>query len=59
MRTPTACTATPWPFRAAGLIAAGLPEPEPQDGAGSYWAPTVAADRFVESVYNSLKKVAR
>ena len=33
---------------AAGLIAAGLPEPEPLD-AGSYWAPTVAADRFVES----------
>jgi len=34
---------------AAGLIAAGLPEPEPHDGAGPYWAPTVAADRFVES----------
>jgi hypothetical protein len=34
---------------AAGLIAAGLPEPEPPDGAGPYWAPTVAADRFVES----------
>jgi Helicase conserved C-terminal domain len=34
---------------AAGLIAVGLPEPEPIDGAGTYWAPTVAADRFVES----------
>jgi XPB/Ssl2-like helicase family protein len=34
---------------AAGLIAVGLPEPEPHDGAGPYWAPTVAADRFVES----------
>src|SRR5215218_3396450 len=26
-----------------------MPEPEPQDGAGPYWAPTVAADRFLES----------
>jgi hypothetical protein len=34
---------------AAGLIAAGLPDPAPPDGAGPYWAPTVAADRFVES----------
>jgi hypothetical protein len=34
---------------AAGLIATGTPEPEPQDGAGPYWAPTVAADRFLES----------
>jgi Helicase conserved C-terminal domain len=34
---------------AAGLIAAGLPEPDPHDGTGPYWAPTVAADRFVES----------
>ena len=34
---------------AAGLIAAGMPEPDPQDGAGPYWAPTVAADRFIES----------
>ena len=34
---------------AAGLIAAGLPDPQPADGAGPYWAPTVAADRFVES----------
>jgi hypothetical protein len=34
---------------AAGLIAVGMPEPEPHDGAGPYWAPTVAADRFVES----------
>jgi len=34
---------------AAGLIAAGIPEPDPLDGTGPYWAPTLAADRFVES----------
>jgi Helicase conserved C-terminal domain len=34
---------------AAGLIAAGLPEPDRHDGVGPYWAPTVATDRFVES----------
>ena len=34
---------------AAGLIASGQPEPGPHDGVGPYWAPTVAADRFVES----------
>ncbi|MGV0745304.1 helicase-associated domain-containing protein [Mycolicibacterium sp. XJ870] len=34
---------------AAGLIAAGMPEPDPGEGTGPYWAPTVAADRFVES----------
>jgi hypothetical protein len=34
---------------AAGLITAGMPEPDPRDGAGPFWAPTVAADRFVES----------
>lgn len=34
---------------AAGLIAAGMPDPDPGDGAGPYWAPTVAADRFIES----------
>lgn len=35
---------------AAGLIAAGMPEPDPHDGGiGPYWAPTVAADRFIES----------
>ncbi|WP_264077155.1 helicase-associated domain-containing protein [Mycolicibacterium houstonense] len=33
----------------AGLIAAGMPEPDPGDGTGPYWAPTVAADRFIES----------
>lgn len=33
----------------AGLIAAGLPEPDPGDGTGAFWAPTVAADRFIES----------
>lgn len=33
---------------AAGLISAGVPDPEPLD-VGSYWAPTVASDRFVES----------
>lgn len=34
---------------AAGLIATGMPEPEPPDGTGPYWAPTVATDRFLES----------
>ena len=34
---------------AAGLIASGMPDPEPSDGAGPYWAPTVAADRFLET----------
>jgi hypothetical protein len=34
---------------AAGLIAAGMPEPDPHSGVCPYWAPTVAADRFVES----------
>lgn len=33
----------------AGLIASGEPDPEPDDGLGTYWAPTVAADRFVET----------
>ncbi|VEG57767.1 DNA-binding protein [Mycolicibacterium aurum] len=33
----------------AALIAPGIPEPDPSDGAGSSWAPTVAADRFIES----------
>ncbi|MGE2737025.1 helicase-associated domain-containing protein [Mycolicibacterium vaccae] len=33
----------------AGLIASGIPEPDPTDGTGSCWAPTVAADRFVEA----------
>jgi hypothetical protein len=31
---------------AAGLIAAGMPDPEPADGVGLYWAPTVAIERF-------------
>lgn len=31
---------------AAGLIASGMPDPEPSYGEGPYWAPTVAADRF-------------
>ena len=31
---------------AAGLIASGMPDPEPASGDGPYWAPTVAADRF-------------
>lgn len=34
---------------AGGLIAAGVPEPDPGDGTGTFWAPTVAADRFIES----------
>jgi hypothetical protein len=31
---------------AAGLIASGMPDPEPENGEGPYWAPTMAADRF-------------
>ncbi len=34
---------------AAGLIAAGAPDPEPPDLDGPCWAPTVQADRFVEA----------
>ncbi|MCB1292965.1 MAG: DNA-binding protein, partial [Mycobacterium sp.] len=34
---------------AAGLIASGIPDPEPPDGSGPCWTPTVAADRFLES----------
>ena len=34
---------------AAGLIASGMPDPEPPDAASTYWAPTVAADRFLEA----------
>jgi len=34
---------------AAGLIARGLPDPEPPDDTLSYWAPTVATDRFLEA----------
>ncbi|HEX5143752.1 MAG TPA: helicase-associated domain-containing protein [Mycobacterium sp.] len=34
---------------AAGLIASGVPDPLPEDGAGPYWTPTVAADRFAET----------
>lgn len=33
----------------AGLIAAGMPEPDPGDGTSTFWAPTVAGDRFTES----------
>ncbi|UQX11354.1 helicase-associated domain-containing protein [Candidatus Mycobacterium methanotrophicum] len=33
---------------AAGLIASGLPDPQPVSGEVPYWAPTVAADRFTE-----------
>jgi Helicase conserved C-terminal domain len=31
---------------AAGLIASGMPDPEPADGDAPYWAPTVATERF-------------
>jgi hypothetical protein len=34
---------------AAGLIASGLPDPQPAGGEPPYWAPTVAADRFTEA----------
>ena len=33
---------------AAGLIASGIPDPQPTVGDPPYWAPTVAADRFSE-----------
>ncbi|WP_199254190.1 helicase-associated domain-containing protein [Mycolicibacterium mengxianglii] len=33
---------------ASGLIASGIPDPDPGDGSGTFWAPTVAADRFAE-----------
>ncbi|MGD1170012.1 helicase-associated domain-containing protein [Mycobacterium seoulense] len=31
---------------AAGLIASGMPDPEPATGEAPYWAPTAAIDRF-------------
>lgn len=31
---------------AAGLIASGMPDPDPAYGDGPYWAPTATADRF-------------
>ncbi|OBE92027.1 helicase-associated domain-containing protein [Mycobacterium sp. 852002-10029_SCH5224772] len=31
---------------AAGLIASGMPDPEPLSGEAPYWAPTIATDRF-------------
>jgi hypothetical protein len=34
---------------AAGLIGVGIPRPQPLDGEGPYWAPTVQADRFNDS----------
>lgn len=34
---------------AAGLISSGVPDPAPPGDTVSYWAPTVAADRFIES----------
>ena len=34
---------------AAGLIASGVPEPQPASGEPPYWAPTVTADRFTEA----------
>jgi Helicase conserved C-terminal domain len=33
----------------AGLIASGIPDPQPVAGDPPYWAPTVAADRFAEA----------
>lgn len=32
----------------AGLIANGIPDPPPLDDSNNYWAPTAAADRFVD-----------
>jgi hypothetical protein len=34
---------------AAGLIASGLPDPQPSSGDAPFWAPTVAADRFADA----------
>jgi hypothetical protein len=34
---------------AAGLIASGIPDPQPAAGDPPYWAPTVAADRYSET----------
>ncbi|WP_304113853.1 helicase-associated domain-containing protein [Mycolicibacterium bacteremicum] len=34
---------------AAGLLAPGTPDPEPAAGNSPYWAPTVGADRFIET----------
>jgi hypothetical protein len=34
---------------AAGLIANGIPDPQPVGGEPPYWAPTVTADRFTEA----------
>ena len=34
---------------AAGLISSGVPDPSPPGDTMSYWAPTVAADRFLET----------
>jgi hypothetical protein len=34
---------------AAGLIASGLPDPQPPSGEAPFWAPTVAGDRFAEA----------
>lgn len=31
---------------AAGLIASGMPDPQPAEGEGPYWAPTAAIERF-------------
>jgi hypothetical protein len=33
----------------AGLIASGIPDPQPLSGEAPYWAPTAAADRFAEA----------
>jgi hypothetical protein len=33
----------------AGLIASGIPDPQPVSGDAPYWAPTVAADRFADA----------
>jgi XPB/Ssl2-like helicase family protein len=33
----------------AGLIASGMPDPQPVSGDAPFWAPTTAADRFAEA----------
>ncbi len=37
----------------AGLISSGAPDAEPDDSQSTYWAPTLAADRFLEAAVNA------
>ena len=37
----------------AGLISSGVPDPEPDESSSTYWAPTLAADKFCEAAVNA------